>query len=164
MLKFSLAHPNPGKRSTENFTKISRQISRHLWQRKTEKIFTSALLQGSCSEIKGPLQKDPILLFGASQRCYKSIAVMSTPFLHSMNRDIVGLLQGSKRPLPRKVREKNKSEKGFPGPLGPRAEKTRKRVENNYFSSFFNFFCFFGFLVHFSHARIFSEFSRERPF
>ena len=48
--KFSLAHSNPGKRSTDNFTKISRQISRHLWQRKTEKIFTSALLQGSCSE------------------------------------------------------------------------------------------------------------------
>ena len=34
--------PNTG---TENFTKISR----HLWQRKTEKMFTSALLQGSCS-------------------------------------------------------------------------------------------------------------------
>ena len=49
-MKFSLAQPNPGKRSTENFTKISRQISRHLWQRKTEKNFTSALLQGSCSE------------------------------------------------------------------------------------------------------------------
>ena len=39
-MKFSVAHPNPGKRSAENFTKISRQISRHLWQRKTEKIFT----------------------------------------------------------------------------------------------------------------------------
>ena len=50
LVKFSVAHPNPGKRSTENFTKISRQISRHLWQRKTEKNFTSALLQGSCSE------------------------------------------------------------------------------------------------------------------
>ena len=49
-MKFSVAHPNPGKRSAENFTKISRQISRHLWQRKTEKIFTSALLQGSCSD------------------------------------------------------------------------------------------------------------------
>ena len=49
-MKFSVAHPNPGKRSTENFTKISQQISRHLWQRKTEKNFTSALLQGSCSE------------------------------------------------------------------------------------------------------------------
>ena len=45
-MKFSVAHPNPGKRSTENFTKISR----HLWQRKTEKIFTSALLQGSCPD------------------------------------------------------------------------------------------------------------------
>ena len=50
LVKFSVAHPNPGERSTENFTKISRQISRHLWQRKTEKIFTSALLQGSCSD------------------------------------------------------------------------------------------------------------------
>ena len=49
-MKFSIARPNPGKRSAENFTKISRQISRHLWQRKTEKIFTSALLQGSCSD------------------------------------------------------------------------------------------------------------------
>ena len=54
-MKFSVAHPNPGKRSAENFTKIARQISRHLWQRKMEKIFTSALLQGSCSE-KGPCQ------------------------------------------------------------------------------------------------------------
>ena len=52
-MKFSVAHPNPGKRSTENFTKISRQISRHLWQRKREKIFTSALLQGSCPEAVG---------------------------------------------------------------------------------------------------------------
>ena len=49
-VKFSVARPNPGKRSTENSTKISRLISRHLSQRKTEKIFTSALLQGSCSE------------------------------------------------------------------------------------------------------------------
>ena len=49
-MKFFVAHPNPGKRSTENFTKISCQISRHLWQRKTEKKFTSTLLQGSCSE------------------------------------------------------------------------------------------------------------------
>ena len=46
-----LGHPSPGKCSTENFTKISRQISRHLWQRKTETIFTSALLQGSCSDM-----------------------------------------------------------------------------------------------------------------
>ena len=50
-MKFSVAHSNPGKRSTENFTKISRQISQHLWQRKTEKYFTSALLQGSCSRV-----------------------------------------------------------------------------------------------------------------
>ena len=45
--------------------------------------------------------------------------------------DIVGLLQGSKRPLPRKLR--NKSDKGLPGPLGPRvkeARKSRKKVDN----------------------------------
>ena len=41
-VKFSVAHPNPGKRSRENFTKISRRF----WQRKTKKNFTSALLQG----------------------------------------------------------------------------------------------------------------------
>ena len=46
-MKFSLAHTNPGERSTDNFTP---KISRHLQQRKTEKRFTSALLQGSCSE------------------------------------------------------------------------------------------------------------------
>ena len=34
-VKFSVAHPNPGTRSTENFTKISHQISRQFWQRKT---------------------------------------------------------------------------------------------------------------------------------
>ena len=50
-MKFSLGHPNPGKCRTEKLTKISRQISRHLWQRKTEKHFTSALLQGSCSDV-----------------------------------------------------------------------------------------------------------------
>ena len=49
-VKFPLGHPNPGKCSTENFTKISRQISRHL-QRKTEKKFTSALLHCSCSDL-----------------------------------------------------------------------------------------------------------------
>ena len=42
--------------------------------------------------------------------------------------DILGLLQGSKRPLPRNLR--NKSEKGFPAPLGHGPEKGRKRVEN----------------------------------
>ena len=50
-MKFSAAHRNPGKRSAEKFTQISRQISRHFWQRKTEKFFTSALLQGSCSDV-----------------------------------------------------------------------------------------------------------------
>ena len=58
-MKFSLAHPNPGKRSAENLTKISRQISRHFWQRKTEKKFTSALLQGSCSEIFAENSRKP---------------------------------------------------------------------------------------------------------
>ena len=43
LVKISLAHPNHGKRSTDNFTKISPQISRHLWQRKTEKNFTFAV-------------------------------------------------------------------------------------------------------------------------
>ena len=52
--------------------------------------------------------------------------------------DIVGLLQESKRPLPQKLRKK--SEKGFPGPLGPGFEKPRKGVENDYFSSFFRVF------------------------
>ena len=46
--------------------------------------------------------------------------------------DIVGLLQESKRPLPRKPPKK--SDKGFPGPLGlgvEKAQKSRKRrVEN----------------------------------
>ena len=56
-MKVSVAHPNPGKRSAENFTKISRQISRHFWQRKTEKCFTSALLQGSCSEVCRAINK-----------------------------------------------------------------------------------------------------------
>ena len=41
LVKFSLAHPNPGKRCTENFTKFSRQISRRLWQKKIEKTFIS---------------------------------------------------------------------------------------------------------------------------
>ena len=63
-MKFSVAHPSPGKRRTENFTKISRQISRHLWQRKTEKYFTSALLQGSCSDIFYFF----FLFFGAGER------------------------------------------------------------------------------------------------
>ena len=39
--------------------------------------------------------------------------------------DIVGLLQESKRPLPKKLRKK--SEKGFPGPLGPGVEKNPKK-------------------------------------
>ena len=40
---------------------------------------------------------------------------------------IVGLLQGLKRPLPRKLRKK--SEKGLPGPLPPEVKNARKRVE-----------------------------------
>ena len=66
--------------------------------------------------------------------------------------DIVGLLQESKRPLPRKLRKK--SEKGFPRPLGPgvekakkkskksrkRAENPKKNLKNNHFRVFFGFF------------------------
>ena len=43
--------------------------------------------------------------------------------------DIVGLLQESKRPLPRKLR--NKSEKGFLGPLGPGVEKAQKKSKKS---------------------------------
>ena len=39
--------------------------------------------------------------------------------------DIVGLLQESKGPLPKKLRKK--SEKGFPGPLGPGVKKNPKK-------------------------------------
>ena len=47
---FRFGHPNPGKKHAENFTKISRQLSRHLWQKENGEKFHSALLQGSCSE------------------------------------------------------------------------------------------------------------------
>ena len=54
--------------------------------------------------------------------------------------DIVGLLHGSKRPLPRKTRRT--SEKGFPGPPAPGVKKSSKRVEEwlvfNSLSSFFS--------------------------
>ena len=50
--------------------------------------------------------------------------------------DIVGLLQESKNPLPRKLRKK--SEKGFPGPV----KKTRKRAANDKFSIFLGGFPF----------------------
>ena len=43
--------------------------------------------------------------------------------------DIVGLLQGSKRPLPRKLRKK--SEKGFLGLLGPGVKKARKKSKTS---------------------------------
>ena len=42
----------------------------------------------------------------------------------SLDWDIVGLPQGSKRLLPEKIR------KGVPGPLGLESGKARKRVEN----------------------------------
>ena len=45
---------------------------------------------------------------------------------------------GVKRPFPEKLQKK--SEKGFPGPLGPGSKKARKRVENDYFSRFFRVF------------------------
>ena len=41
LVKFSFAHPNPGKRSTENFTKISRQISRHFPPKKPSRTKTT---------------------------------------------------------------------------------------------------------------------------
>ena len=43
--------------------------------------------------------------------------------------DIVGLLQESKRPLPRKLRKK--SEKGFPGPLGLGVKKPEKKLKTS---------------------------------
>ena len=65
--------------------------------------------------------------------------------------DVVGLVQESKRHLPRKLRKK--SEKGFPGPLGRGVEeaqkkskkvekgpKTRKKLENLSFSTLFRGF------------------------
>ena len=74
--------------------------------------------------------------------------------------DIVGLLEGLERPLPRKPRKK--SEKGFPMPPGPGVKKARKRVENDNFSSFWGFWLVFD-----SFSSFFSPdagFSRERPF
>ena len=49
--------------------------------------------------------------------------------------DIIGHLQGSKRPLPRKLRKK--FEKGLPGPLGPRA---KKQLEKESKVTIFRFF------------------------
>ena len=88
LVKFSVAHPNPGKRSAENFTKISRQISRHLWQRKTEKNFTSALLQGSCSEVvmresdRG-LSVDPVICIASAPSPIISSFRAELPLSHS---------------------------------------------------------------------------------
>ena len=45
---------------------------------------------------------------------------------------------GANRPLPRKLRRK--SEKGFPGPLGPGAGKARKRVKMTIFQVFWGVF------------------------
>ena len=90
--------------------------------------------------------------------------------------DIVGLLQESKRPLPRKLRKK--SEKGFPGPLGPGVQKNSKKSRKWLFFKFFfglsaRFQLFFNFFLSFFDPgaerpreplfRYFSEFSRERP-
>ena len=54
-MKFSVAHPNTGKRSTE---KIHQFFFFHdsFGSEKRENNFTSALLQGSCSEVifRGP--------------------------------------------------------------------------------------------------------------
>ena len=73
LVKFSVALPNPGKRSTENFTKFSRQISRHLWQRKTEKIFTSALLhQGKLKVTELRWQRAPkTQIFAENRRDFR---------------------------------------------------------------------------------------------
>ena len=51
---FRFGHPNPGKRSTR---KISRQISRHLWQRRTEKHFTPLICSCGCCGMFWPLQR-----------------------------------------------------------------------------------------------------------
>ena len=53
---------------------------------------------------------------------------------------------------------RKESGKGFPGPLGPGAEKAQKRVENDYFSSFFRVFGSFSTLL-----RAFSAPGREAP-
>ena len=84
---------------------------------------------------------------------------------------------GVKRPFPGKL--KKKSEKGFPGPLGPGvkkgSKKTIKRLFFKFFSGFWlvfdSFFDFFGGYVDPGAEsprqplfRLFSEFSREKAF
>ena len=86
--------------------------------------------------------------------------------------DIVGLLQESKRPLPRKLRKM--SEKGFPRPLGPGVKKTEKSWKWQFFKFFFGFLARFQLFLSFFDPgaerpreplfRLFSEFSGERPF
>ena len=72
--------------------------------------------------------------------------------------DIVGLLQGSKRPLPRKPRKK--SEKGVRGASRPRGQKkTRKEAG---FRLFFGLFQPRGREAPKTPFQLFSGFSRER--
>ena len=59
--------------------------------------------------------------------------------LNDLSWDVVGLLQGSKRPLPRKPGKK--SEKGFPGRLkklekeSKTSQKPEKNLKNSHFST-----------------------------
>ena len=87
--------------------------------------------------------------------------------------DIVGLLQGSKRPLLENPGKE--SEKGFAGALGPGVKKLEKESKNDYFASFFRVFGLFSTLFRTFSApgprgpgNLFSDsfrgFSRERPF
>ena len=107
LVKFSVAHPNPGKRSTENFTKISRQISRHLWQRKRRKISlphfcrVAALTMQEksrrtkctferCTLVtpwkaapKGPFRTKNATAPESVVRCYRHSFSLTVPFSHS---------------------------------------------------------------------------------
>ena len=102
-MKFSVAHPNPGKRSAENFTKISR----HLWQRKTEKFFTSALLQGSCSELVLPFLSlfRPFLDFPDFSGIFPICSGMVRGFSRFVPLLFLGLLRAPTRNSPERVRD-----------------------------------------------------------
>ena len=84
--------------------------------------------------------------------------------------DIVGLLQGSKRPLPRKPRKKVR--KGVAGASRPRGQKSSKTSRKmtilqaflRVFGSFSTLFRAFSREAPVTPFRSFSGFSRERPF
>ena len=86
--------------------------------------------------------------------------------------DIIGLLQGSKRPLPRKLRKM--SENGFPGPLGPGIKNAQKESKITIFQVFFGSLALFRLFSSVFDPkaerpqeplfRPSSEFSRKRPF